>query len=57
MPYEIPGTVRFLWRSTAGIALQELNRVAGKPGMRALHLPNSIEGNDYLFEPAYVANR
>jgi len=57
VPYEIPGTVRFLWRSTAGIALQELNRVAGKPGMRALHLPNSIEGNDYLFEPAYVANR
>lgn len=39
------------------LALQELNRVAGKPGMRAVHLPNSIEGNDYLFEPANVANR
>ena len=35
-------------------ALQELNRVAGKPGMRAVHLPNSIEGHDYLFEPAYA---
>jgi aminocarboxymuconate-semialdehyde decarboxylase len=36
------------------LALEELNRVAGKPGMRALHLPNSIEGKDYLFEPAYL---
>jgi aminocarboxymuconate-semialdehyde decarboxylase len=35
------------------LALQEVNRVAGKPGMRAVHLPNSIEGKDYLFEPAY----
>jgi len=36
------------------IALAELNRVAGKPGMRAVHLPNSIEGKDYLFEPVYA---
>lgn len=36
------------------LALNELNRMAGKPGMRAVHLPNSIEGNDYLFEPAYA---
>jgi len=36
------------------LALKELNRVAGKPGMRAIHLPNSIEGREYLFEPAYA---
>lgn len=36
------------------LALKELNRVAGKPGLRAVHLPNSIEGRDYLFEPAYA---
>ena len=36
------------------LALKELNRVAGKPGMRAVHLPNSIASRDYLFEPAYV---
>src|ERR1019366_3444475 len=34
-------------------ALKELNRVAGKPGLRAVHLPNSMENVDYLFEPAY----
>jgi aminocarboxymuconate-semialdehyde decarboxylase len=36
------------------MALKELNRVAGKPGMRAVHLPNSIEQRDYLFEPAFA---
>jgi aminocarboxymuconate-semialdehyde decarboxylase len=36
-----------------GLALKELNRVAGKPGMRAVHLPNSMENNDFLFQPAY----
>src|SRR3989442_15103523 len=36
------------------MALKELNRVAGKPGMRAVHLPNSIEQHDYLFEPAFA---
>jgi aminocarboxymuconate-semialdehyde decarboxylase len=35
------------------LALNELNRVAGKPGMRAVHLPNSIEQRDYLFESAF----
>jgi aminocarboxymuconate-semialdehyde decarboxylase len=35
-------------------ALKELNRVAGKPGLRAVHIPNSIDGRDYLFEPAYA---
>jgi aminocarboxymuconate-semialdehyde decarboxylase len=35
------------------LSLKELNRMAGKPGMRALHLPNSFEGKDYLFESAY----
>jgi aminocarboxymuconate-semialdehyde decarboxylase len=36
-----------------GVALNELNRVARKPGVRGVHLPNSIQGRDYLFEPAY----
>lgn len=35
-------------------ALKELDRVAGSPGIRAVHLPNSIEGRDYIFEPAYA---
>lgn len=35
-------------------ALRELDRVAGEPGMRAVHLPNSVEGHDYVFEPAYL---
>jgi len=35
-------------------ALRELDRVAGAPGMRAMHLPNSVEGIDYVFGPAYL---
>jgi aminocarboxymuconate-semialdehyde decarboxylase len=35
-------------------ALKELDRIAGAPGMRAVHLPNSVEGIDYIFEPAYL---
>jgi len=35
-------------------ALKELDRVAGQPGMRAVHLPNSVEGRDYIFEPEYL---
>jgi predicted TIM-barrel fold metal-dependent hydrolase len=35
-------------------ALKELNRVAGKPGLRAVHLPDSIENRDYLFEPPFA---
>lgn len=37
----------------ARLALKELNRAAGKPGVRGVHAPNSIQGRDYLFEPAY----
>ena len=36
------------------LALKELNRVAGKPGMRAVDLPNSYEGNEYLFDPHFA---
>jgi len=35
-------------------ALKELDRIAGAPGMRAVHLPNSVEGIDYLFTPEYL---
>jgi aminocarboxymuconate-semialdehyde decarboxylase len=35
------------------LALQELNRMAGKPGIRAVHLPNSMENGDFLFDAAY----
>ena len=37
------------------LALAELNRMAGAPGMRAVHLPNSMENGDFLFQPAYEA--
>jgi len=36
------------------LASKELNRVAGKPGVRGVHAPNSIQGRDYMFEPAYA---
>ncbi len=32
------------------LALKELNRVAGQPGVRAVHLPDSIERRDYIFD-------
>jgi aminocarboxymuconate-semialdehyde decarboxylase len=35
------------------LCLKELDRVAGKPGMVAVHLPTSYEENFYLFEPAF----
>ena len=35
-------------------SLKELNRVAGKPGMVAVHLPNSLAGREYLFEPGFA---
>ena len=35
------------------LALKELNRVAGQPGLKAVHLPNSLAGREFLFEPAY----
>lgn len=36
------------------LALKELNRVAGQPGVRAVHLPDSIEKRDYIFDPAFA---
>lgn len=36
------------------LALKELNRVAGHPGVRAVHLPDSIERRDYLFDPRFA---
>ena len=38
----------------ADMALKELNRVAGKPGLRAVHLPDSIDNRDYLFQPEFA---
>src|SRR5579871_6184720 len=35
------------------LALKELNRVAGQPGVRAVHLPDSIERRDYVFDPGF----
>ncbi len=35
-------------------AIAELNRVAGKPGIRGVGLPNSLDGKDYLFAPEYA---
>jgi aminocarboxymuconate-semialdehyde decarboxylase len=36
------------------LALKELNRVAGQPGVRAVHLPDSIERRDYVFDPRFA---
>jgi aminocarboxymuconate-semialdehyde decarboxylase len=36
------------------LALKELNRVAGQPGIRAVHLPDSIEKHDYVFDPSFA---
>lgn len=36
------------------LALKELNRVAGQPGVRAVHLPDSIERHDYIFDPGFA---
>jgi aminocarboxymuconate-semialdehyde decarboxylase len=35
-------------------SLQELNRMAGKPGMVGVHVPNSLAGREYLFEPDFA---
>ena len=46
--------VSFLNRApNPDLALKELDRVAGEPAMRALHLPNSLEGRDYLLGPEF----
>jgi aminocarboxymuconate-semialdehyde decarboxylase len=36
------------------LALKELNRVAGQPGIRAVHLPDSVERHDYIFDPKFA---
>ena len=36
------------------LALKELNRVAGQPGVRAVHLPDSMERHDYIFDPHFA---
>lgn len=36
------------------LALKELNRVAGQPGVRAVHLPDSMEQHDYIFNPNFA---
>ena len=35
-------------------SLEELNRMAGKPGMVGVHVPNSLAGREYLFEPDFA---
>lgn len=35
-------------------SLKELNRMAGKSGMVAVHLPNTLAGREILFEPAFA---
>src|ERR1700730_10770033 len=35
-------------------ALKELNRVAGQPGVRDVHLPDSVEKRDYVFDPGFA---
>jgi aminocarboxymuconate-semialdehyde decarboxylase len=36
------------------LGLKELNRVAGKPGLRGIHLPDSVARREYVFEPAFA---
>ena len=36
------------------LALKELDRVAGKPGVRAVHLPDSMERHDYIIDPNFA---
>jgi aminocarboxymuconate-semialdehyde decarboxylase len=59
----IEGHAAFPDRFVAGIelpvgapaeTLKELNRVAGKPGLVAVHLPNSLAGREYMFEPGFA---
>jgi aminocarboxymuconate-semialdehyde decarboxylase len=35
-------------------SLKELNRVAGKPGLVCVHMPNSLASREYLFEPEFA---
>ncbi len=36
------------------LSLKELNRVAGAPGVLAVHLPDSIERQDYIFDANFA---
>jgi aminocarboxymuconate-semialdehyde decarboxylase len=36
------------------LALAELNRVAGKPGVCAVHLPDAMERHEYLLDPQFT---
>ena len=36
------------------LALKELNRVAGHPGVRAVHLADSVAKHDYIFDPGFA---
>jgi aminocarboxymuconate-semialdehyde decarboxylase len=36
------------------LSLKELNRVAGHPGVRAVHLPDSVAKHDYIFDPGFA---
>ena len=36
------------------LALKELNRVSGQPGVRAVHLPDSVERRDYVFDANFA---
>jgi len=38
----------------AGLCMKELDRMAGKPGMRAVNLGDTIAGRDYVFEPEFA---
>jgi aminocarboxymuconate-semialdehyde decarboxylase len=38
----------------AAASLDEVNRMAGKPGIRAVHLPPTIEQREFVFEPAFA---
>ena len=38
----------------AGLCMKELDRMAGKPGVRAVNLGDTIAGRDYVFEPEFA---
>ncbi|HZP34499.1 MAG TPA: amidohydrolase family protein [Candidatus Acidoferrales bacterium] len=38
----------------AALSMKELDRMAGKPGMRAVNVGDTIAGRDYIFEPGFA---
>jgi len=36
------------------LSLKEVNRIAGSPAVRGLHLPPTMEFKDYIFDPAFA---